>query len=203
MVHCYHCCWHVGQESGGVDFRTLGNQTAARVLEEVSPWCNECLSTSPSFSLSHSSCCCSCSMWAVWTWATRGCLTKGALDGSERALILHCQGTFWRENPLWSLGGSCKVFGQGPGRGITRKREFLHLFSSMYKTFLIQYFPSCIIAEAPYIGIMVPPLLPSILPPFSLPPPSASRVISVEKGVVILRKKTPGTPFFRFVRGLR
>ena len=24
-----------GQESGGVDFRTLGNQTAARVLEEV------------------------------------------------------------------------------------------------------------------------------------------------------------------------
>ena len=26
----------LGQESGGVDFRTLGNQTAARVLEEVS-----------------------------------------------------------------------------------------------------------------------------------------------------------------------
>lgn len=29
------CCCPVGQESGGVDFRTLGNQTAARVLEEV------------------------------------------------------------------------------------------------------------------------------------------------------------------------
>lgn len=28
-------CCPVGQESGGVDFRTLGNQTAARVLEEV------------------------------------------------------------------------------------------------------------------------------------------------------------------------
>ena len=27
---------YIGQESGGVDFRTLGNQTAARVLEEVS-----------------------------------------------------------------------------------------------------------------------------------------------------------------------
>lgn len=32
---CDVLCCPVGQESGGVDFRTLGNQTAARVLEEV------------------------------------------------------------------------------------------------------------------------------------------------------------------------
>ena len=46
-----------GQESGGVDFRTLGNQTAARVLQDVSLLYTPLVSLNPlSLSLPNTHC---------------------------------------------------------------------------------------------------------------------------------------------------
>ena len=45
-----------GQESGGVDFRTLGNQTAARVLQEVSLLYTPLVSLNLSLSLPNTYC---------------------------------------------------------------------------------------------------------------------------------------------------